>query len=205
MMTHPVTQGSPAWHLLRAGRVTASALDALISPTWEVRTGKMPQTYLCELLAEHILGKPLEDGQSWAMGQGQILEDEARAWLEFTEGVKVTPMGYCSTDDMKCGCSPDGLIGEDGGLELKCPQPQTHVKYLLAGTLPPEYAAQVHGSLYVTGRKWWRFMSYCRGFPPLSVLVLRDEAIQAKIHEAVTGFLARFDLALKQIESLQAK
>src|SRR5580693_1153909 len=172
---HPVTQGSEAWHTLRFGRPTASELDNLLTPEWKIRTGQMRQSYLCAKVAERLLGKSLDQGGSWAMEQGQLLETEAVPYYEFVTDTKVRRVGFVTTDDMRVGCSPDGLIGEDGGLEAKCPRPETHIGYLLGQTVPKDYLAQIHGSMYVTGRRWWLFFSYCRRLPPLILRAERDE------------------------------
>lgn len=203
MMIHPPKQGSEGWLSLRLGHPTASEFDKLVTPLWKIKTGDGPHSYLCEKLAEHITGKPLERGGTFAMEQGSILETEAVPYFELIHDVEVQRVGYCSTDDMRIGCSPDGLIGEDGGLECKCPFAQTHVRYLLDGVVPTDYLAQVHGSMFVTGRKWWKFMSYARGFPPLIVHVDRDEKIQAAIREALDGLLKRFDESLAKIQAMK--
>jgi hypothetical protein len=137
------------------------------------------------------------------MEQGSILEHEAIPWFEFAHDVAIDRVGFCTTDDGRAGCSPDGLIGEDGGIEMKCPLPHTHLKYLLAGTLPADYAAQVHGSMYVTGRKWWMFVSYSRKFPALVIRVERDEKIQEAIKTALDGFNALFDAQMERIAKLK--
>jgi len=203
-MLHPVTQGSEAWHKLRLGRPTASGLSNLLTPEWKRRTGEMPRTYLFSKIAEVITGKSEdEDAGSWAMEQGTLLESEAIPFYEFLTDTKVQRMGFVTDDHMQYGCSPDGLIGEDCGIEVKCPRPHTHVKYLLDGGLPKEYACQVHGSMYVTERPSWVFLSYCRGFPPHIVTVLRDDKIQAAIKEALDYFLEDFKIALDKIKRLQ--
>ncbi len=202
-MEHPVTQGSEAWNLLRAGRPTASDFGRILTPEWKRRTGEMPRTYLYEKLTEYVTGKPLPQEESWAMGQGTLLESEAIPYYEFTYDAKVRRVGFVTDDAMTYGCSPDGLIGEDGGIEAKCPQPQTHLRYLLDGQVPKDYLAQVHGCMFVTGRPWWVFMSYSRQFPPLVVKVMRDEAIQAAIKEALDYWLEDFRIALAKIESIQ--
>jgi hypothetical protein len=204
MKTYDVKQGSPEWLQLRLGVVTASELDALLTPLWRIRTGDGPTTYLYQKVCEKALGFTMDSGSSWQMSQGSILEGEALPWFEFDQDVKVDRMGFCTTDDGRVGCSPDGLIGEDGGIELKCPQPPTHLKYLLEGEVPAQYLAQVHCSMYVTGRKWWKFVSYSRQFPALVVHVERDEAVQHQIKEALAVFLSRFDNALKQIKAMKA-
>ena len=201
-MEHPVTQGSEAWHRLRFGRPTASEFDALVTPLGKVKTGEGPQSYLYRKLAEHILGRSLDEGGSWAMEQGGLLETEAIPFYEFTFDAEVRRVGFVTTDDMRIGCSPDGLIGEDSGLECKCPLPQTHLRYLLEGGVPKEYVAQVQGCMFVTQRPRWVFLSYCRKMPPHIVHVERDEAFQQALTAALNQFLANFDNALEKLEAL---
>jgi len=122
-----------------------------------------------------------------AVRRGNMLEPEARFFYEQKTGFKVDQPGYIQHDTGGFGCSPDGLIEKpsimvDGkltadrhGLEIKCPMPETHMAYLLAGTLPSEYKYQVHGSMAVTGLDRWDFLSYCPGEAPLLLTVLRDE------------------------------
>ncbi len=108
--------------------------------------------------------------------------------------------GFCEHDDGRCGCSPDTLVGEDGGAEIKCPERTNHVRYLVEGILPKDYAAQVHMSLYVTGRKWWKFVSHHRGFPMFILTVQRDEKICATIAEALAGFYKKYDEAMAKLK-----
>lgn len=204
MKLHNVQQGSQEWLELRLGIPTASEFNALISPTWKVREGEGPHTYLCRKIVEKVCRHIDEDfGGNFAVEQGSILEGEAIPWFEFAHDVAIDRVGFCTTDDGRAGCSPDGLIGEDGGIEVKCPLPHTHLKYLLAGTLPADYAAQVHGSMYVTGRKWWKFVSYSRKFPALVLHVDRDEKIQEAIKAALDGFNALFDAQMERIAKLK--
>ena len=194
-------QGTEEWLKARAGIPTASEFDALMTPEFAARKGQMPHTYLCKKLAEHWQGGPLPSFAPFgAMEQGQILKAEAVPWYELEHGETINRVGFCTTDDGKVGCSPDGLIGDDGGIEIKCPFADTHVRYLLAGEVPKDYAAQVHGSLWVTGRKWWRFVSYRRHFPPLVITVERDEEIMEKIGDALGAFLVLFNEALATLK-----
>ena len=193
-------QGTPDWLADRCGVVTASDFDNILSPTFKAREGQMRETYLCQKVAEIWSGQVESDfGGSFDMQQGQILEAEAVAAVELELDCDIKRVGLCVTDDGKIGASPDGLIGDDGGIELKCAKAKTHVGYLLKGELPPQYALQVHGSLYVTGRKWWKFVSYRRGFPSLILTIERDEEICAKIHDALTKFIGDMDAAIKRI------
>lgn len=203
MKIYDFPQGSGPWLQARLGIPTASEFDSIITPEWKVRTGQGPTTYLYTKLCEKFMGAFADGGSSFAMGQGSILEHEAIPWYEFTEGVRVQRVGFCTTDDGRIGCSPDGLIGEEGGIEIKCPAPVTHLRYYFEGVLPKEHAAQVHGNMFVTGRKWWKFVSYSRQFPQLVVHVERDERIQKAIGEALAQFLEVFSIKRDQLKSIK--
>ena len=192
-----VQQGEQEWLDARMGIPTASEFGNLVTPTWKVRKGEMVETYLAKKLAERWFGRPLAAWYGGMMEQGSIMESEARPWYAFTHGVKVEPCGFFTTDDGSAGASPDGLFGEpenvaeDGGIEIKCPEWHTHIKWLLAGGLPAQHAAQVQGTLYVVGCDHWRFLSYCRDLPPLVVDVPRDPQAQEAIAEALAAFNER--------------
>ena len=204
MKVHDCKQGTPEWLQLRLGIPTASDFDQLITPEWKIRTGAMPETYMYSKLIERLLGySPKEVGGTFEMGQGVILENEARPWFEFAHDTKVQTVGFCTTDDGRIGCSPDGLIGDDGGIEIKCPQPERALRYIVEGGVPKEYLAQVHGSMYVTGRNWWIFLSYSRQFPAHVVRVERDEKICSAIGTALSMWMQRFDERLAQITALR--
>jgi hypothetical protein len=196
-------QGTPQWAALRLGIPTASEFDSLVTPDFKRRTGEGPKTYLYRKACERLLGFAPEGGGTWAMEQGVIGEVEALPYYEFTYGVKIDRVGFCTTDDGRIGCSPDGLIGTDGGIEVKTPQPHTHLKYLMDGGVPRDYLAQVHGALLVTGRKWWIFMSYSRQFAPLVVKVERNEGIIAALRGALCDFLDDFDTTISVITKMR--
>ncbi len=148
-----------------------------MTPTFKAREGQTPLTFLYEKLAERCMGAPLPSfASTWHMENGQILEAEARGFAAVTFDANIERVGFITDDACRIGASPDGLLGEDGGLELKCCAAQTHVRYMVEGVLPEEHKCQVHGALYVSGRKFWQFGSYARGFPFFHVRVERDEA-----------------------------
>lgn len=193
------------WLLARCGRITASDADCLVTPLGKVKTGDAVETYLIKKLAERWTGGSSDafaGFESFAMNQGTILEDEAIPFAELAYNLSITQVGFVSLND-DVGCSPDGLVmdGERvaSGIEIKCPQLETHMRYLLAGTLPKDYAAQVQFCMYVTGAANWHFLSYRRGFPALHVLVERDEKFQTAIGEAVDSFLAKLHDAMKRM------
>lgn len=192
-------QGSLKWLRDHLGRPTASMFDQLMTEDFESRKGKMPETAMYKKLAEKITGSPLPGFSSWNTEQGTILEDEARPFFEIEYDIVTTKVAFVLSDDERSGCSPDALIGDDEGLEIKCPQADTHCRYLDYGQVPRDYIQQVHGSLFVTGRKRWHFLSYYRGLPPLHVIVERDESIMAKIGECLAKFYQTFDAALQRL------
>ena len=199
MKISPHEQGSVDWMIARAGIPTASEFDNLLTPELKIRTGQMPQSYLNKKLAEAWQGGPMASLNTFDMEQGRILEAEAIPFYELEFNETVQRVGLCTTDDGRVGCSPDGLIGDDGGIEIKCPAIQTHIGYLRNGELPKEYAPQVHGSLYVTGRKWWKFLAYRRHMPPLVLTIARDDAVMKTIHQALSEFLEDFDMEFQKL------
>lgn len=186
-------QHSTEWSQARLGVVTASEVDALLTPLFKLRDGSGVETYLHRKICEKFLLWSPDTGGTWEMGQGNVIETIALPWYAFQYDVNPQKVGLCLSDDGKTGASPDALIGDDDGLEVKAPQPPTHLKYLLKNEVPPEYRAQVHFSMFVTGRPKWTFVSFSRHFPSLVVHVERDERIQSAIREAVDLFYSKFD------------
>jgi len=194
-----VKQGSEEWLAARAGIVTASELDNLISPTLKVREGATPLTYLYTKLAEKWQGFPSQSFGGGVMEQGSILESEALPWFAINQNVDVRKVGLVLTDDGSFGASPDGLT-DDFGIEIKCPQPTNHVRWLLGGKVPDEHLLQCYGGMWATGLKEWRFVSYCRGFPPLVLALKRDALVMQLIGKTVSEFNERLAEAHKILE-----
>lgn len=187
---------------IRAGIPTASEFDCLISPLGEIRTGETPKTYLAKKVAEAWQGGPLLEFNVFDMEAGQILEQEARPWFELANDCTVKQVGFITDDSGRYGCSPDGLIGDNSGIEIKCPKVETHTGYLLNGKLPKDYVAQVHGSMFVTGYTSWKFLSYRRRFPNFVLTVERNEHFMDNLEQALSDFLGKFDEAMKRMEEI---
>lgn len=200
MIIHDCDQGTIQWLKLHVGIPTASGLSNLLTPEFKHRDGEMPKSYMFSKLAEAWRGEPLIELNTFSTEQGLVLETEARAFYSLLGEKKVKQVGFVTTDDGLCGCSPDGLIGDDNGFEMKCPSASVHVKYLVQGTLPKDYAAQVHCSMFVTDRPKWTFFSYRRNFPPFILEIHRDETIDAIIQEAVNRFHAALNEAKEKIK-----
>ncbi len=216
MKIHDCQQGTLEWTKLHFGIPTASGLDNLLTPEFELRKGELPKTYVYKKVAEKLQGRPLIDlsASSFMLEQGMIIEEEARPWYALEYDKKIKQVGFITTDDGRFGCSPDGLILSDlcgrsisekefeCGLEIKSPAAHTHVKYLVNGVLPKEYAAQVYGSMFVTGFSHWIFVSYRRGFPALVLEIHQNEKAMSMIRAAINQFHADFDRAMERISNI---
>jgi hypothetical protein len=208
MKATPCDTGSIEWANMHVGKISAGEFDNLVTPLIKERTGKTPETFLYRKAAEVFRGMPMvslsaSSASSWQMDQGIILEEEVIPWYSLTHSQKVVTHLFCETDDGLSGCTPDGLIGEAGGLEIKCPEPHTHCKYLVEGGVPDDYLPQIMFCLYVTGRPWWKFISYRRKFPKLIVEVQRDEEIMEKIDSVVKSFHKKLTATVEKLRSLQ--
>jgi hypothetical protein len=179
---------------------TASSFGMVMTPTKQQKSGSQ-ERYIAQLLADITCLSPKyftnQGGPvNAATEYGRITEAKARRFYESERGVTVRQVGFCKTDDGRFGCSPDGLIDPDGCLELKCPERQTHMYYLLKGVLPNDYRCQVHGQLIVTGRKWVDFLSYCEQEKPLLIRVIPDSFTMA-LRTHLEMFSTKFEAAKK--------
>jgi putative phage-type endonuclease len=176
------------WLENRLGFVTASKFSDVLAKG----QGKTRRSYMLKLAAERITGKPIETYKNDAMERGIELEEQARNEYEFITGNTVELSGFVKIDD-DTGCSPDGLVGDKGLVEIKCPLVTTHIEYVLAGKLPPTYKAQVMGQLWVTGREWCDFVSYCPDVKSdkyiMIVRVERDESYIDNLRKEVFDFI----------------
>ena len=177
-------QGSQEWLESRLGRPTASCFGKLITPTG--KPSSSADGYINELIAQRITGELPEFYTNAAMERGNELEPNAKAAYEFAYDVEVVEVGLCLHDTLDCGASPDGLVGDAGGIEIKCPLPHNHVAYLRDGRIPAKYIPQVQGCLWITDREWWDFMSYHPAIEDLIVRVYRSENYIKALADAVT-------------------
>lgn len=179
-------QGSPEWFAARAGIPTASMFHTVMAVG--VKGGKSLTRidYLNKLAGELLTGEPMENYVSADMERGKMMEDEARDLYAFQEGIEPQRVGFIKSGNK--GASPDSLIGEKGGLEIKSAAAHVQIKRLLSGELPSEHKAQVHGNLWVCEREWWDFASYCPKLPLFIIRVYRDEDYIKKIANEVELF-----------------
>ncbi len=185
-MTFNFPQKSPEWFAIRRGRPTCSRFDQILTPK-KGEPSSAQETLINELIAE-ALEEQGEGLTTRAMDEGSALEGEARAAYELEfDPPAMSQVGFVLSTCGRFGGSPDSLVGDAGGLEVKCPIATTQISYLRGGILPTDYRCQVHGYMAVTGRSWWDFYSYRRGLPRFRVRVVRDE-----FTEKLTAELARF-------------
>jgi len=189
-------QGSPEWIAARCGIPSSSHFNEIITTKGE--PSKQRLKYLYRLAGEQITGIPEESYKSNAMSRGTEKEPEARNVYAFINDVEVEEVGFCLADGY--GASPDGMVGEDGLLEIKCPMLSTHVEYLLINKLPTNYFQQVQGQLLVTGRDWCDFFSYFPGMNPLTVRVQRDETFLKSLKKQLEIFCQELKETVKKLE-----
>ena len=194
-----IQQGSEAWMRLKAGIPGASSFDKIITTKGE--PSKSRTDYLYQLAGEAIIGRQEEGYTNFAMQQGLEREAESRALFEMLYGVTVRQVGMIYRDDKAALCSPDGLV-DDCGLEMKNPLLKTHVKYLMAGTLPTDYFQQVHGSMYITGFENWFFMSHYPDMPPLILKVERDEKFISALAKELDKFCYELAGAINRLKEM---
>ena len=186
---HEVAQRSAAWHILRLGKPTASSFDRIVTPKGKLSA--QAKDYMQKLLAEQMLGRVIEEKpyKSECMERGERLEEDAVKAYSLLREVEVRKIGFVTVDSGLYGCSPDGLCGDDGGLELKIPAPQTHVGYLLnPASLAEGYAPQIQGCMLVCERDHWDPFSYHEHLPPVLYRIKRDEPYIKILRESLGVF-----------------
>lgn len=196
-------QKSPEWWAIRRGLPTASEFHRIITPKTHKPSAAQSE-FINELIAEVVdheySQQPDQLYTSVAMELGTINEPACRSWYEFTTGSQVDEVGFCLSECGRFGCSPDGLVGDDGLLEIKCPSLKTHVGYLRAGELPAEYACQVHGALIATGRKWVDFVSFSQSEDIKSLIVrVYPSSFTDALRKELMAFLDRYDAELVRL------
>lgn len=196
-------QGSNEWLRDRMGRVTASRIKSVMMAP----TTKGYQEYRAELICERLTGESKDFFTGISMQHGTETEPQARAMYTLLTGNDVEEVGFIQHPTMEmAGASPDGLVGSDGGVEIKCPAPHTHIGTLSSGNIEKDYLLQVQWNMECTGRKWWDFVSFCPALPPeLQMYKQRIEFDADKVKEiteAVTRFLADVDAMTETLTKL---
>lgn len=203
MIRYDVLQGSPEWLAVRLGIPTASNFKRILTPD-RLQLSKQASRYMHEKLVEWLFGRPVYDEFETAwMERGHAMEDEARAWYSMEFDATVETVGFFTSDDGRVGASPDGLVGDDGIIEIKTLSAVNHVAALLGDA--DDYRLQVQGQLWIAERKWCDRIYYNPELRPVVEHVERDEEIIEKIASAVTAFNERLDEAKAKLIAMGCK
>lgn len=202
-------QDSADWMLARCGKFTASRASDLMARTKSGPSASR-RNLLALLAVERLTGQPVEGCQNDAMRRGTELEAEARDAYSFATGNAVEEAGFVECSDLpNTGCSPDGLIGDDGLLEIKCPASMAkHLDALRSGAHADEYRWQLQHQLMVTGREWVDASSYDPRFPDhlqlATVRVRRDESAITELREAILAADAEVEAIVRELTQQKA-
>lgn len=195
--TEIIEQGTDAWYEARLGKATASRFKDVLAKLGTGKESAHRKNYRAQLVVERLTGRRAERFTSAAMAWGTETEDLARLSYTLATTNLVEEVGFIQHATLAAGASPDGLIGLDGCIEIKCRLTANHIDTLKAGHMPPEHMAQVQGQLWLTGRKWCDFVSFDPTLPENAQLFIerieRDEEYIANLEAEVTAFLTEVD------------
>lgn len=201
-----IEQGSPEWHQMRLGKVTASRVSDVVAKT---KSGPAASraNYAAQLIAERLTGKPGESFSNAAMQWGTEMEPEARRAYEFYRDTDVSEVAFVLHPSIgDTGASPDGLVDADGLVEIKCPNTATHIETLVGLSAPAKYVTQMQWQMACTGRKWCDFVSYDPRMPEnmrfFCVRVQRDEDLIASLEKEVITFLNEVRAKVYQLQRI---
>jgi len=203
-----IEQGTDAWFAQRVGNVTASRISDVMATLKSGGESASRRNYRAQLIAERLTGSKSESFTNAAMQWGTDNEPIARAMYEIQTGSDVEQVGYVTHPSIKnTGASPDGLVGDDGLIEIKCPNTATHIDYLLAGVPAAEYHNQMLWQMECTGRKWCDFVSYDPRMPEeLQLFVVRfyrDDERLSEMRSGVVKFLQEVSETIEKLESIK--
>lgn len=204
MNARDVVQGTPEWFAVRYGMPTASQFSRIVTSTGKPSTSL--QGYAAELAAELFAGKKLDEfhGNAW-MDRGRDMEAEAFEMYAFITDAPVQKATFYELPDRSAGCSPDGLVGDDGLIEIKCLKAERHVAavqyHAKHGKCPTDYVQQTQGQLWICERKWCDLMFFHPDLPPLVIRQTPDAAMQAALAAGVAEVIRERDAALASMRA----
>lgn len=202
MMIIDFPQGSAEWAQARAGRVTASCVSDVLSRARDRKSeGTTRANYKAQIIAEILTGRPQADGYTNGyMDDGKENEPLARAAYDVRHNTVVEQAGFVVHPRLaRSGASPDGLVGEKGMVQIKCPKPAVHIGYRIAGVVPSKYEPQIAWELETCEREWSDFVSYCPAFPaPINLFVVRQHHDPKRARE-ITAEINQFNREVDEI------
>lgn len=198
-------QRTESWFSERAGKVTASKIADLMAKT-KTGYGAGRANYMAQLVAERLTGEPTQGFSNAAMQWGIDTEPQARAMYEFQTGLTVVQVGFIHHPTIPMsGASPDGLVGDSGLVEIKCPNTATHIETLRGGGIDRKYLLQMHWQMICTERQWCDFVSFDPRLPAEMQMHIErvnlDTELADEITEEVTKFLAELDEAVTDLRA----
>lgn len=194
-------QGTPEWHQARAGVITASETDNVLAAGRNGKESLTRMKYLHRIAAERILGEPVEIWEGNRHSErGKELEPKARELYATKTGNNPETVGFLKSGFV--GCSPDGLVGTNGGCEIKTKLPYLQLAVLDRGEVPSDNMGQVQMSLWVSGREWWDFVSFWPGLPLFVKRVYRDEVYIAEIKAGCERFNEEAEKLVEKIKGM---
>lgn len=206
-----IAQGSPEWFAVRCGKVTASRVADVIAKT-KTKTGygASRANYAAELIAERLTKTTAPSFTNAAMQWGTDQEPHARAAYCFLRDLDVEEIAFVDHPEIAMsGASPDGLVGLDGLVEIKCPNTATHLDTLLSETVPTKYVTQMQWQMACTGRAWCDFASFDPRLPPSMQLFVkrvdRDASLILDLETEVSAFLAEIDAKVEALTERYAR
>jgi hypothetical protein len=197
MIIHECEQGTPEWHLARTGVISASRVKDARATLKNGSPAAASLDYATEIAMERIIGYPLDDGfETYAMRRGRDLEALARDFYIRSNSAEVETVGFITTDCGFFGCSPDSLVGTDGGLEIKCPMGPSQLRKLFIDFDIQDYMDQIQTCMWITGRTWWDLVIYhpgleSKGIDIKTTRVTRDENYIKQMVSELEGFNQR--------------
>ena len=198
-------QKSEEWHNLRRGRITCSELSNILTPA-KLQLSKQSNTFALVKASERITGLTEPFVENWQMQRGVDNEPIAREYYETVTNKTVKEIGFFEyNEDFLFGYSPDGIVGEDGLIEIKCPSPAVHLETLINKKIDGKYMLQMQGGMLASERKWCDFVSYSEGLALAIIRVHRCEETMEKITYGLLEFerLVRNTIS-KHNESIQS-
>jgi len=200
-------QGTEEWFAQRIGKVTASRINDVMATLKSCGEAATRKNYRAQLIAERLTGTKADSFTNAAMQWGIDNEPIARAMYEIKTGADVEQVGFVDHPSIAMtGASPDGRVGNDGMLEIKCPNTATHIEYLLAGVAPTEYHNQMLWQMECDGRDWCDFVSFDPRMPVAMQLFIvrfnKDEDKLSIIRAEVCKFLGEVDNVISRLTAI---
>lgn len=201
-----IVQGTPEWHEQRLGKATASKIADIVAKT-KTGWGAGRANYRAQLIAERLTGRPAESFTNAAMQWGVEMEAEARIAYEAHILAPVEQVSFIDHPRIAMsGASPDGLVGDVGLVEIKCPNTSTHIDTLRGAPIADKYLKQMLWQMACTGRAWCDFASFDPRLPETMRLhvtrVHRDDAVIAELEAQVAEFLGEVEAAVTDLRNL---